>query len=45
MSREFIIDGGVLLSYEGEAENVIIPDGVCAVAGHVFPRAERVRSI
>ena len=27
-SNEFIIDNGVLTKYLGEADNVVIPDGV-----------------
>ncbi len=32
----YIIDGGVLVSYEGDASVIVIPDGVTAIADDVF---------
>lgn len=41
----FEIDGGTLLRYSGSAENVILPDGVAAIADMAFLHRDEIRSV
>lgn len=42
---DFVIETGVLLEYRGEAADLIIPEGVTAIADRVFQRAAFIRSL
>ena len=40
-----VIDGGVLLEYNGNSDNVIIPNGIIAIGDWVFCQNETVKSV
>ncbi|MBR2566058.1 MAG: leucine-rich repeat domain-containing protein, partial [Paenibacillus sp.] len=44
-SEDFEITDGVLVKYDGPGGDVVIPDGVTAIAPHAFSRCSNVNSI
>ena len=42
---DFLISGGVVIAYRGEAEDLIIPDGVRVIASGVFKDNTNIKSV
>ena len=45
INSEFEIENGKLVAYTGNAEKVIIPDGVTSIGSNAFGRNERIREV
>lgn len=44
-NQEFLISGGVLVAYNGKAENVIIPDDVRVIAAEAFANHNEIKTV
>ena len=44
-NNDYLVEDGVLIAYQGEDENLVIPDGITAIAGSVFLNNTSIQSV